>query len=377
MSKTKTSAKELTRSLLAYRTINPPGDERACAHFLGALLSQAGFETRYHEFAEGRTTLVARKGSSPDRGPIVFTGHIDTVPLGTAAWSHDPFAGEVDGDRVYGRGASDMKSGVAAMVLAALRTADYLSNSPGVVLVLTAGEETGHEGVKHLAATPGLLGSAGAIVVGEPTENYPLVGSRGSLKLEFVVPGKTAHASTPELGVNAVVRAARLAAALDEYRFDIDPHPVMGKPSLNIGYLRGGININSVPDEACLGIDIRTISGQDHNHIQGQMQCLACAGTQIRRLRETPMTWTEPDQEWVQKVYEIATPYLGAPPEARVATYGTDGPWLTEAMGGPPTLILGPGELSTMHATDEWTSITRLENGQDIYEQLIRHWCRI
>lgn len=371
------TALELTRQLLQFKTINPPGEERACAHHLGALLVEAGFETSYHEFADGRTTLVARKGGHERQGPLVLTGHIDTVPLGRATWSRDPFAGEMDGDRMFGRGASDMKSGVAAMVVASLRTAAHLANSPGVVLVLTAGEETGHEGVKHVVTVPGLLGRAGAIVVGEPTENYPLIGSRGSLKLEFIVHGVTAHASTPEAGVNAVVRAARLAAAMDEYRFDIDTHPIMGRPSLNVGYLHGGLNINSVPDEARLGVDIRTIAGQDHDHVQHSMRCLACERTEVRRLRETPMTWTEPTIEWVQQVYDIATPLLGERPEPRIAAYGTDGPWLTEAMGGAPTIILGPGELSTMHATDEWASVTRIEKSVDIYEQLIRNWCDI
>ncbi|MBP7564970.1 MAG: M20/M25/M40 family metallo-hydrolase [Burkholderiaceae bacterium] len=282
------SALELTRRLLQFKTINPPGDERACALYLASLLEAAGFTTACHEFADGRTTLVARAGGGRGGLPLLMTGHLDTVPLGKTAWSRDPFAGETDGDRIYGRGASDMKGGVAAMVLAALASAGEVAGGPGLVLVLTAGEETGHEGVKHLAQTPDALGPVGAIIVGEPTENYPLIGSRGSLKLEFIVPGVTAHASTPEAGVNAVVRAARLAAALDEYRFDVDPHPVMGRPTMNIGYLHGGMNVNSVPDEARLGIDIRTVLGQDHDHIQHcctawPVQALRCGACAKRR----------------------------------------------------------------------------------------------
>lgn len=370
------SALGLTQRLLQFKTVNPPGDERACAHYLASLLEAAGFTTTCHEFDERRTTLVARAGGRHGGLPLLLTGHIDTVPLGKVEWSRDPFAGELDGDRIYGRGASDMKGGVAAMVLAALRLASEIARGPGLVLVLTAGEETGHEGVKHLACVPDALGPVGAIIVGEPTENYPLVGSRGSLKLEFIVPGVTAHASTPEAGINAVVRAARLAAALDEYRFDIAPHPVMGRPTMNIGYLHGGMNVNSVPDEARLGIDIRTVVGQDHDHIQHSLGCLACAGTQVRRLRETPLTWTDPHIEWVQQVYDIAAPYLGKRPEARIATYGTDGPWLSEATGRPPAMILGPGELSTMHATDEWTSLERTQCAVEMYTDIIRSWLR-
>ncbi|HRE15214.1 MAG TPA: hypothetical protein PLD37_13550, partial [Usitatibacteraceae bacterium] len=95
-------ARALTRELLAFNTINPPGMERACARHLGAILEAAGFRTAYHEFAEGRTSLVATIGGDPAKAPICFTGHIDTVPLGAKAWTKDAFAGETDGDRLYG-----------------------------------------------------------------------------------------------------------------------------------------------------------------------------------------------------------------------------------------------------------------------------------
>ena len=135
-------AVSLTQTLLRFRTINPPGDERACSRHLGGLLEPAGFEIAYHEFGEGRTSLVARKGGRADVAPLCFTGHIDTVPLGARPWTRDPFAGEVADGRLYGRGSSDMKSGVAAFAVAALRLADRLPGTPGLVLVVTAGEET-------------------------------------------------------------------------------------------------------------------------------------------------------------------------------------------------------------------------------------------
>ena len=104
---------QLTRELLHFNTINPPGMERACARYLGAMLEEAGFRCSYHEFAASRTSLVAEIGGRvedyPDQPPICFTGHIDTVPLGAAPWSKDAFAGETAGDQMFGRGVSDMK----------------------------------------------------------------------------------------------------------------------------------------------------------------------------------------------------------------------------------------------------------------------------
>src|SRR5512146_1432243 len=119
----RTDPRLLARELLAYNTINPPGMERACAKQIGAMLEAAGFHVAYHEFAEARTSLVAHIGVTDAKPPICFTGHIDIVPLVSAPWTRDPFAGETDGDRLYGRGSTDMKSGIAAFVVAAIELA--------------------------------------------------------------------------------------------------------------------------------------------------------------------------------------------------------------------------------------------------------------
>lgn len=176
-------ALELTRQLLRFNTVNPPGDERDCARHLGRLLENAGFAVAYHEFADKRTNLIARVGGTADTKPLCFTGHIDTVPLGAVAWRADAFAGDIDDGRLYGRGSSDMKGGVAAFVVAACRLAPKLRATPGIVLAITAGEETGCEGASHLAARPDVLGPAGALVVAEPTGNVPCVGHKGALWL--------------------------------------------------------------------------------------------------------------------------------------------------------------------------------------------------
>lgn len=173
----------LTRTLVAVDTINPPGDERPCAEHLGRLLEDVGFTVSYHEFAERRTSLVARIGGSSETTPLCFTGHIDTVPLGATPWTVEPFAGEISDGKLYGRGTTDMKSGVAAFVVAVLRLGRELAAGPGVILVITAGEETGCEGAYHLAGLADVLGEAGAIVVAEPSSNQPWIGHKGAIWL--------------------------------------------------------------------------------------------------------------------------------------------------------------------------------------------------
>jgi len=247
-------ALQLTRELLRFNTINPPGAERACAQLLGDLLKRAGFQVDYAEFAPTRTSLVARIGTAKGKPPLGFTGHIDTVPLGSTAWKVDAFGASTEGGKLYGRGASDMKSGVAAFVVAALQLADELGDGPGVTLVITADEECGCGGAAHLVAQGNLLGEVGALVIGEPTANYPLVGHKGALWLEAKTRGITAHGSMPERGDNAIYKAATAVAKLRKFDFEAPPHVLMGSATLNVGTIRGGLNVNSVPDEAVIGI---------------------------------------------------------------------------------------------------------------------------
>ena len=136
----------LTCDLLRFNTVNPPGEERACAKRLGRLLEDVGFRVSYYEFAEKRTSLVATLAGSDDGLPLCFTGHMDVVPLGMNPWRHDPFAGERDGDRLYGRGSTDMKGALAAIVRAARHFAALPKRKAGLVRVFTAGEETRCEG---------------------------------------------------------------------------------------------------------------------------------------------------------------------------------------------------------------------------------------
>ena len=142
----------LTQDLVRFRTINPPGDERACAEQLASLLERAGFAVEVMPFGEGRAQLVARIGGTTDKLPLGFTGHLDTVPLGAQPWSVDPLAADIIDGKLYGRGSSDMKSGVAAFVTACVALAGRWSGTAGVVLLITAGEETGCTGARGLGS---------------------------------------------------------------------------------------------------------------------------------------------------------------------------------------------------------------------------------
>jgi succinyl-diaminopimelate desuccinylase len=369
-----TDAVALTQSLLRFDTVNPPGNEDACARALGGALEGAGFSVRYHSFGPGRTNLLADIGGQADQLPLCFTGHIDVVPLGGAPWSRDPFAGETDRGRMYGRGSSDMKAGVAAFVAAAVKMAPHLTRSAGLTLVITAGEENGCEGAFHLHRD-GVLGRAGAVVVAEPTANYPFIGHKGAFWLRAVARGVTAHGSMPEKGDNAVYKAARAVAKLEAFRFTDPPHPLMGQATLNVGFFNGGLNINSVPDRAAVGIDIRTVPTVDHRVLLEALQAQVGPEVELETLIDVDSVFTDPHQPWVQSVFEVMTPILGERPAARAATYFTDAAALKLAYRNPPTVILGPGEPQMAHQTDEYCVVERIGQSVGAYEEIIRRWC--
>jgi len=374
MASSNSSAFELTRNLVRLRSVNPPGDEAACAKLIGGILEAAGFRVGTHDLAPGRTNIVAVLDGTGDKEPLCFTGHLDTVPFGAAAWARDPLAAERDGDRLYGRGSSDMKSGVAAMVFAALEIARLPRRDADLVLVFTAGEETGCDGARYLAGLDGVLPKAGALVVGEPTGNVPLIGHKGALWLKAAFQGVTAHGSMPELGDNAVLKAARGVTRLAEHQFGADRHHHLGGPSLNVGSLHGGANVNSVPDHAEVQIDIRTVPGQSNDAISKEVAAVLGEGAAVSRIVNVGAVASNPQNEWVSGVFDLYERISGTRIDPKGAPFFTDASVLVPAMGGIPALILGPGETAMAHKTDEYCHVSKIEAAVALYAEIARRW---
>jgi succinyl-diaminopimelate desuccinylase len=363
---------DLTRHLVQFDTINPPGNERACAQELQKLLADAGFETDLTDMGEGRANLTAYLGNGSG-APLGFTGHLDTVPLGAQSWKHDPFACTIENGRLYGRGTTDMKGGVAAFVVACLKHADILRNGPGVVLLITAGEETGSDGAIAMVAQ-GVSHIPGALVVAEPTLNRPLAGHKGALWLRVVTEGKTAHGSMPEKGVNAVVKAADVIQKIVDFDFKIPPHPDMGAPTLNIGTISGGLNLNSVPDRAEIGVDIRSVAGLKHENVRADLAHLLGDSARIEPIIDLPSVWTDTDNAWLGQVCDAVADVTSDRPRLGCVSYFTDASIFTPAFGNLPTVVLGPGDPAVAHMTDEYCEIKKLQESVIIYAELIRRW---
>jgi len=220
------------------------------------------------------------------------------------------------------------------------------------------------------------LGKAGALLVGEPTSNYPLIGEKGVLWLKAKTSGVTAHGSMPELGDNAIYKMARAVSTLEQFEFDVN-HPLLGAPTpptLNVGTISGGQNLNSVPDNSEIEVDIRTIPGQKSAELYELFKHTLGDDVTLEIIEAADAIATEPDDTWVKDVFEVMTPVLGNNPEPRAATYLTDACRLTPVLGNPPTIILGPGDPAMAHKTDEFCHVARIEEAVDAYFQIGKNW---
>ena len=362
---------ELTKALVRIETTNPPGNEERALAVLGELLAGGGFDLRWHRFEPGRANLVA---TLPGTGNafLGFTGHLDTVPVGETPWRHPPFAAQEEDGRIYGRGSSDMKSGVAAFVCAALDAAKAGRLERGLALILTAGEERGSEGLMRLRDDGVALPRLAGLVVAEPTSNRLSLGHKGALFLRVTTRGVTAHSSMPQEGDNAVYRLAEAVLKVRDMVLDVAPHPVLGAPSRNVALVSGGHALNAVPDLASFTMDFRTIPGQDHADLLAALRAELGPKFDVEVIHDLPPVWTDSDDAFVGLCGRVlddpdAAP-LGMP-------FFTDGSVL-KPMTGAPTVILGPGEPTQAHKTDEWCRADDIRRARDIYARLIAEFGR-
>lgn len=318
---------------------------------LAAPLAKAGLSPRVTH-ASPRAVLWSR-----GQPKLVLSGHVDVVPIGEG-WTRDPHGGELGEGRIWGRGACDMLGGVAAAAAASARTRS------AVGLLLTTDEETGMRAAEH-ALAEGLLTGAEAVVVGEPTKMDVGIAEKGVLWLKLTTRGKNAHGSMPELGDNAASRLVRALHAIAALRWEGE-HPLLGRPTLNLGTLRAGEAVNQVPASATAELDARYLPGTRADEI-------------IERLRRGAGEPIEIALRSDHAPFEIAPDSRLALAAARASGSRTLGlPYGTEASkyapAGFPCVILGPGEPGLAHTNREHVEVAQLERAVDVYARLIEEY---
>lgn len=379
------AATDLLAELVRADTVG--ANEGDLARVCGALLEKAGMSGRYVDLEPGREQYVglagpdgpgsARSGAGVGgSGPLTFTGHLDTVPVGDG-WSRDAWAAETDGDRMYGRGTSDMKSGVAALVVAVAEHVSRPHRCRGVQVVLTSGEETGCTGALEIPGSAVVPG--GPLVVAEPTQNRLVPAHKGAHWMRVSATGRAAHGSAPELGDNAVVKLARAAVALHDHR-DWPAQEGFGPVTANVGVFGGGVQVNVVPDAAELMLDVRTVPSVSGDSVRALVRSVAGSEVEVTDHLELPPVDTALDDPFVELVGSALAATGLDPAPAPPARYFTDAAALVRVLttdGGPvtPTVVLGPGEPDQCHVDDEWCSLSRVDEAVAVYGELLSRWC--
>ncbi|MGH9077174.1 MAG: M20 family metallopeptidase [Acidimicrobiales bacterium] len=370
---------DLTSELVAIDTRNPPGNERAAAGACRRALSRWEPEVTEVEPAPGRLSLVARL-PHPDgpgsRPTLIVNGHLDVVPVLGSAWSHDPFdPQEIDG-RLFGRGTADMKGGIAAAICAL----DVVERSGrprrcDVVLHLVADEERGGSLGTRALLDQGLV-HGDACLVPEPTSMQLCVAERGLLQGWLSVHGRPGHGSQPRQGVSAIEHAAAIVLALHGADFGDPDHPLLGRPSANVGTVEGGSGFNTVAEWCRLGFDRRVLPGATREAAEAGIRArVEGAGIDGLRYQLEVEVFGEasemsPDHPFVRLVGDAVTAATGERPELVGMPFTTDARFVRN-QAGIPAVVCGPGEIGCAHANDEWVAVERLVDATAAYAELL------
>lgn len=365
---------EVCQELVKLKSVNPPGDELQVAKYAASFLKRAGLEVELVSHSPTRASVLARIRSSRKIPALLFNSHLDTVPVGNEKWSHDPFGGEVAERRIWGRGAADMKGGLAALIVAAKTIAEAQMPLQGdLIVAATAGEEVDSTGAIAIAGRQD-LGPIQAMMIPEPSSNDVFVAEKGALWLEIATRGKTAHGSMPEEGHNAVMMMILLIAELQKLDFTFKEHPLLGGFSQSINTIAGGVKTNVVPDHCVVTVDIRTVPGQDHQEILGQVQNLISDLSRevpdfdatVKVTNDRIPVETSPDESVVQKFLDVVAEVTGERPIPKGVQYYTDAATFMPVLKAP-MIICGPGDAKLAHQPNEFVEIAKLVDSVKIY----------
>jgi succinyl-diaminopimelate desuccinylase len=369
---------KLTQDLIRANSTNPPGNEKEVVDVLKNKLESLGLKVELIEVAEDRPNLLATWEGGEGK-ELMLEGHSDTVPVAVSKWKHGPFSADIEDNKIYGRGATDMKGGLASVVTAieSLKESGWAPKGKLSFLVC-CNEEMGdgeEVGMRHMAdkVKPDLF------VITDTTDFKIVTAEKGALWVEFTAHGKEAHGSTPWKGVNAIEKLGKFLIKLNELELNKE-HPNLGKSTVSINTISGGVKTNVVPGLAKSTVDIRTIPGLQREEVFRAIDNL------IAKVKESDpdmnITYKEEmyaratefskEGEAVDKLRESFKEVTGQEAEFR-GEHGSTGAGLF-VDAGLNVMIFGPGKPELCHISDEYVDIEDLVKAAQIYEKFIRKY---
>ena len=364
----------LLERLVAIESVNPtlvPGGsgELELARFVTAWLREHDIDAELVELAADRANVVARVRGTGGGRSLMLNAHLDTVGLGGTT---DGLTPRVEGNRLFGRGAYDMKGSLAAIMLVTAEAATR-ELSGDVVLTAVADEEAESIGMEAVAGTV----PADAAIVTEPTEGKLAIAHKGFVWLELETAGKAAHGSRYDLGVDAIAKMGGVLVGvgrLDErLRSGDGLHPLLGGGSLHASLIEGGQELSTYPERCTVKVERRTLPGETTELVEEELRAVAePSGATVRRLFDRPPLETAPEQPVVAAVARNAEAIRGERPELVGVPYWTDAALLAAA--GIPTVVFGPSGEGA-HADVEWIDLDDLAVTTEILLATVCDFC--
>ena len=386
---------EVLDRLIAFDTVSSHSILPA-VEYLADEMAGHGFKTSIHSIdvlGATQANLVAWLGPPSPNG-LIITGHLDTVPVeGQPGWERDPFKMEIDGDRIFGRGTSDMK-GFLAQCADTARTLEQARLKRPVVFVFTADEEVGMLGARELA--PGLQPLLGDVPqpklawIGEPTSYTVLHAHKSICTFEVRVRGRGGHSGTPDQGVNAIAVMGKVIEALGHLQAErrliesaefTDVFPESPYEVMNLGTVRGGLATNVIAEECMLRASYRSLPKTDplalYEEIKRRLAAIdphdyasdrSTAAIDVNLLLAAPPMWSERGSSLEKILFEVTGQQT-----ARGAQFATDGAWFSGA--GIQCLICGPGDYEQAHQPNESIGREAFERGPSVVTQVIERMC--
>jgi acetylornithine deacetylase len=370
----------LLQALVRLPSVNPMGRsvqgpiyfEHQVTAYLEEVFRGLGVPYERQPVAPQRDNIVARLDVGAQR-TLLLEAHQDTVPVD--GMTIDPFGGVIDHGRLYGRGACDIKSGLAAMLTAFARLVhDKRRAAMNVILACTVDEEHTFQGVQELVKR---CVRADFAIVAEPTDLDIVNAHKGVARFVLTTLGKACHSSRPDRGVNAVYRMGHVLTGIERFAKVLElsrTDPVLGPPTISVGRIEGGVSVNTVPDSCRIEIDRRVIPGED---------AAATCAELVRFLREQEMIEFEFDcpapwmsmpalspqgsEELVALLAKAIVAVDGLHPVVSVP-YGTDASIIARA--GIPAVVFGPGDIAQAHTKDEWVALDEVAKASEILFRL-------
>jgi acetylornithine deacetylase len=376
----------ILRDLVRLPSVNPMGRplrgpevfEHQVTAYLEDFFSTLGTPYQLQFIAPQRSNIVSFFHPPDATSTLLFEVHQDTVP--TDHMTIVPFGAHIDQGRLFGRGACDVKGGMAAMLHAFARAVRQPNGRKRLVMACTVDEEHTFLGVQRLVQDDLRGGVSGPIhaIVAEPTQLNIVHAHKGAVRWSLQTTGRSCHSSRPELGVNAIYHMAHLLVLVERYAEQLRQtrsHPLLGPATLSVGRIEGGTSVNTVPDRCSVEIDRRSLPGEDVKTIPADFEAFlhqqhapaqiafSCTAPWLN----CPALGPENSAELVSRLGRIIDQVRGQH-TVHPVPYGTDASTLAEA--GIPSVVFGPGNIDQAHTCDEWIDVEEVEVASEILFRL-------